>query len=56
MTNRELAEIIATAENKAAYAAASDKSWFVQNLIEAQGIQTYPASPLCDYIEDTLET
>lgn len=55
MTNKELAIAIATPANKAAYAAATDKSLFVQNAIEAANVQTYPASPLCDYVEDFLE-
>lgn len=54
MTSRELATKIATPANKAAYAAAADKSLFVQGEIEAKGVSTYPMSPLCDLIEDAL--
>ena len=54
MTNQDLAAAIATTANKAAYAAAMDKSLFVQSLIEAAGVATYPASPLCDFVEDAL--
>lgn len=54
MTNQDLATAIATPANKAAYAAAMDKSLFVQSLIEGAGVATYPASPLCDFVEDAL--
>lgn len=54
MTKQDLAAAIATDANKAAYAAATDKSLFVQGLIEAAGVATYPASPLCDFVEDAL--
>ena len=52
MTNKQLAEALATEANKAAYAAAVDKAWFVQELIEAMGVATYPDSGLCNYVED----
>jgi len=54
MTNKQLAIAIATEANKAAYAAATDKSWFVQELVEAMNIVTHPGSALCDYVEDFL--
>ena len=54
MTNKQLAEALATDANKAAYAAAVDKALFVQELIEAMDVATYPDSWLCDYVEDYL--
>jgi hypothetical protein len=54
MTIAELAIKLNTTENRAAYREAQDKAWFIQDLIEAEGIATHPTSALCDFVEDAL--
>ena len=54
MTISEFADKLATQENRDAYETATDKAIFVQNLIEAGGVATYPMSPLCEYVECAL--
>lgn len=54
MTNQDLANVLNTPENRAAYSVAQDKTIFVQELIEGQNISTPPGSALCDFVEDHL--
>ena len=54
MTNAQLATAIDTASNRAAYAASSNPSLFVQEAIEGMGVATEPCSALCDFVEDAL--
>ena len=55
MTNQEVINALNTTANRAAYAAAGDKGWFAQDLIENLNISVSPESALVEAVEIALD-
>ena len=55
MTNQDIINTLNTTANRAEYAAADDKGWFAQDLIENLGISVSPESPLVESVEIALD-
>jgi len=54
-TNQGIINKLNTTANRAGYAAADDKGWFAQDLIENLGIYVSPESHLVEAVEIALE-
>ena len=54
-TNQEVINALNTTANRAAYAAADDKGWFAQDLIENLDISVSPESALVEAVEIALD-
>ena len=54
-TNQEVINALNTPANRAAYAAADDKGWFAQDLIENLNISVSPESTLVEAVEVALD-